>query len=99
MAYKLSISSELDILGIYGDGHTEFGAAQAESYYATLEKTFGLLADFPRLAHERPEFTPPVRIHPCGVHVIIYIVDDQNDILIVRVRHGREDWMNHPAGQ
>jgi hypothetical protein len=31
-------------------------------------------------------------IHPHGAHIIIYR-DIDSDILIIRVRHGREDWL------
>jgi toxin ParE1/3/4 len=32
-----------------------------------------------------------VRIHPHRAHIIIY-QDMGADILIIRIRHGREDW-------
>jgi toxin ParE1/3/4 len=51
------------------------------------------LADNPEMAPERPELSPPARVHPCGSHVIIYIVGLNDDVLVVRVRHGREDWL------
>lgn len=68
-----------------------FGLAQAERYHARLQRTFELLADNPEMARERPELSPPARIHPCGSHIVIYVVHDDG-VLIVRVRHGREDW-------
>lgn len=27
-----------------------------------------------------------------GTHIVLYTVDEGEDIFIVRVRHGREDW-------
>lgn len=68
-----------------------FGLAQAERYHARLQHTFELLADNPEMARERPELSPPARLHPCGSHIIISVVDSDG-VLIVRVRHGREDW-------
>ncbi len=64
----------------------------------TFRETFELLVQFPGLARERVELTPPVRIHPCGVHVIVYLVMETGDVLIVRIRHGREDWISDPTG-
>jgi toxin ParE1/3/4 len=43
------------------------------------------------MARERPEFEPPVRLHPYQAHMIVYI-EDGAAILIVRVLHGRQDW-------
>lgn len=49
------------------------------------------------MARVRGEFEPPVRIHPWKAHVIVYVIEG-DDILVVRVRHGREDWARDPAG-
>ena len=27
------------------------------------------------------------------MHIIFYQVDDMNNVLILRIRHGREDWL------
>ncbi|MFH6783095.1 MULTISPECIES: type II toxin-antitoxin system RelE/ParE family toxin [Methylobacterium] len=43
------------------------------------------------MAGERRELRPPVRLHPYGAHLIVYAVE-RDDILIVRVLHGRQDW-------
>jgi plasmid stabilization system protein ParE len=34
-----------------------------------------------------------VRVCPYGVHVIIYTANKTGGLLIIRVRHGREDWL------
>ncbi|MEM7709659.1 MAG: type II toxin-antitoxin system RelE/ParE family toxin, partial [Pseudomonadota bacterium] len=92
MTYRLARKAEEDIIQAYLDGARDFGVDQAEAYHARLERTFVLLADNPRIARERSELTPPVRVHPCGAYVIIYLVDKHDDVLIIRLRHGREDW-------
>lgn len=97
MAYKLTKKADADIITIYVEGVYEFGVAQAEKYHAELERIFELLSDSPMLARERKEITPPVRVHPHRSHLIIYSIDKNNDILIVRVRHGREDWRRNPV--
>lgn len=90
--YTLSGKAEEDIIAIYMYGAAEFGIQQAERYHDLLENTFQFLAENPEAARERPEISPPVRIHPIESHVVIYTVDDGGDVFIVRVRHGREDW-------
>lgn len=61
-----------------------------------LGEAFETLAAHLKLVRERLEITPPVRIHSCGAHVIIYFAEASGDVLILRVRHGREDWANDP---
>ncbi|MEO1702353.1 MAG: type II toxin-antitoxin system RelE/ParE family toxin [Pseudomonadota bacterium] len=92
MGYKLSVAAENDIQQIAEIGIELFGIEQAWHYHEALFEIFDLLADNPRMARERFEISPPVRIHPYKAHLIVYTVDEQDDILIVRVRHGHEDW-------
>ncbi|MBL8556531.1 MAG: type II toxin-antitoxin system RelE/ParE family toxin [Phenylobacterium sp.] len=73
-----------------------FGEAQADRYLADLYDAFDLLAANPRIARDRTEFRRPVRVHPFKAHVIVYRADG-DDVLILRLRHGREDWLGSPA--
>lgn len=91
VSYKLSRKAEEDIARVYIAVARLFGPRQAAAYHAGLEQMFTILAEHPRLACERDEITPPVRVHPYRSHIVIYVIDG-DDILIVRVRHGREDW-------
>ena len=75
------------------DGLDKFGPFQVEKYEKGLEKTFEFLARTPYAAAERGELDPPVRVYPFYAHVIIYRVEG-DDIVIVGVRHGHEDWLN-----
>lgn len=93
MSYRLSRAAEADLIDIYLYGLQEFGAATADAYHARLEACFELLAEFPMLARERTEIDPPIRVHPVGKHLVIYLVA-QHDVLIVRVRHQSEDWVS-----
>lgn len=91
MGYRLNKTAEKDIAAIFRRGFAEFGLRQAESYHAGLERIFEFLAANPKAARERAEFAPPVRLHPFGAHVVVYrIIGD--DIMVVRVLHGRQDW-------
>jgi len=76
----------------------EFGVAQAEAYHADLEKVFALIADTPYITRERLELTPPIRIHPHASHLILYHIENDGTVLIVRIRHSREDWIRNPQG-
>ena len=74
-----------------------FGEAQADAYFSGLQTTFEFLAENPRAARERIEFRQSVRVYPYQAHVLVYLLEG-NDILIVRIRHGREDWTASPSG-
>ena len=45
------------------------------------------------MARERTEVRPPVRLYTYMAHVIVYIIEDE-DVLILRVLHGSSDWIN-----
>jgi toxin ParE1/3/4 len=96
MACRLSRKAAADVRHIYTESIRQFGPAQAARYHARLRRTFDLLVDSPELARERVELSPPVRVHPCGSHVVIYLIEEDGGILIVRVRHSREDWTGSP---
>lgn len=91
MSYRTTRQADEDIIAVFVQGATQFGLAQAEQYHNEMAGIFALLAENPQMARLRHEFSPPVRIHPFQAHVIVYIEQDDN-ILIVRVLHGRQDW-------
>jgi toxin ParE1/3/4 len=95
MSYILSRKAEEDIIGIFLTGKEQFGQKQAERYHEQLDKCFRFLSDNPLAAHERLEITPPVRIHPVGSHLVIYRVEENGELFIIRVRHGHEDWQSN----
>jgi toxin ParE1/3/4 len=45
--YRLSLRTRGDLVDIYVFSHANFGRYKADAYYAGLERTFGLIADFP----------------------------------------------------
>jgi toxin ParE1/3/4 len=91
MAYRTTARADQDIIDIYLWGCREFGQPQAELYHVGLAAALDLIADNPRIARERHEFTPAVRLHPYQSHMIVYLLDDMG-VLVVRVLHGRQDW-------
>jgi toxin ParE1/3/4 len=97
MSYRLSRKAEDDIVQLYLTGVRLFGVPQAERYHGGLERVFEFLAAHPLAARERTEINPPVRIHPYKAHVVVYLADNDG-VLILRVRPGREDWLDDPRG-
>ncbi len=98
MSYRLSRRAEEDLISIYLASAQAFGLDQAERYQDALEAAFELIAEFPEIARERSELNPPVRIHPCKSHVVIYLAASDGPF-IVRVRHAHEDWETSPGGE
>lgn len=80
-------------MAIFLDGLERFGLRQADDYHERLAATFTFLADYPRAAREREEIDPPVRVHPCKAHLVLYEIEPDGRVLILRIRHGREDWL------
>lgn len=93
MVYRLTNKAEADIREIYQESRDLFGASQAERYFRNLTAVFETLAQNPRLARLRREIDPAVRIHPVGSHLVVYREDERDDILIIRIRHHRENWL------
>jgi len=94
MLYKTTPEADNDLIGIYIRGFKKFGERQAEKYFSELENCFQILSETPLICRERTEFTPPVRIHHHGRHLIVYIIRGDL-ILIVRVLHDRMDLPRH----
>jgi toxin ParE1/3/4 len=93
MGYRLATEAELDLADLFEIGETVFGRRQAEKYLAALLDVFALIASQARMAAERPVGGSVIRVHPFGSNVILYEIDDVG-ILILRVRHAHEDWLN-----
>ncbi|OED49900.1 plasmid stabilization protein ParE [Rhodobacteraceae bacterium (ex Bugula neritina AB1)] len=85
-------AARADLAAIWRYGLETWGEAQADAYADSLFALFDLLADFPEMARKRSEFTPPVRIHPSGAHLVIYRLD-QDHLEILRILHARQDLM------
>ena len=91
--YRLTRAAADDVVAIFGEGLEQFGLAQANRYHEGLAATFSFLAQYSRAAREREEIRDPVRIYPYRAHVIVYELGPGDEVLILRVRHGREDWL------
>lgn len=92
--YRLSRAASDDISHIFLDGLECFGLAQADRYHEGMAAAFEFLAAYPQAARLRDEIRPSVRVHPYRSHLILYDIMEDGRILILRVRHGREDWQD-----
>lgn len=91
MPVKRTPQAEADLISIFLESAQRFGTRQAEIYAAKLSACFVLLETMPAMARERLEISPPVRVHFYGSHLIVYVVEG-DDILLLRILHERSDW-------
>ncbi len=94
-AYRLTSAASDDIATIFVEAFKRFGLAQADKYHNGLTKTFDFLSSFPRAARLRDEIDPPVRAFRFKSHMIIYELDKDDVVIVLRVRYGHEDWIEY----
>jgi toxin ParE1/3/4 len=92
--FRLTRAAADDLTAIFLEGIKQFGLPQADAYHEGLNAIFAFLSDYPNAARLREEISPPVRMHPYKAHLVIYDVEDDDEVIILRVRHGREDWIS-----
>lgn len=93
MAVELSAEADRDLAELIVSGLERYGLAVSDRYVARLREAFEMIDSFPRIARLREEIGRETRAFPVGVHIIFYQVDEADDVLILRIRHGREDWL------
>lgn len=84
--FRLSERAERDLIEIYDYTEQQFGAYQAEAYHAGLDRTFDLLASFPRIGRSADEIAPTVRRFRFQAHTVFY-TEEADYILIRAVLH------------
>ena len=89
--YELTPQALDDLDDIWRYTAGTWSVEQADTYIDSLANVFDLLVSMPEMAPERHEFTPRVRIHPHGHHLVIYIVREDT-VVIVRVLGGAQNW-------
>ena len=92
MGFRLSREAEEDTIAIAEHGLAVFGEAQTRRYHEDLFTLIGLIADHPHMARERREIEPPVRIQPFKAHLVVYLIEGDGNVLVLRVRHAHENW-------
>lgn len=89
--YLFTPKAENDLEAIWRYTASTWSPDQADLYIDTLIQTIETLVAMPKLARERAEFTPPVRIHPAAEHLIIYRFDGDR-LSVIRILGGRQNW-------
>lgn len=90
MALLTSRLADEDIQRLVLDGMLRFGVARSDTYAAGLRRQLDLLTDNPYLGHLRMEFRPPVRVWLYEVHLIVYLIENE-DVVVLRILHQRQD--------
>lgn len=88
--YRLTPAARADLAAIWRYGAGRWSEDRADLYLDALVTTFEIVAEFPAIARERAEFTPPVRIHPSGAHLVVYLTG-AGGVTVLRVLHNRQD--------
>ncbi len=91
--YRLAPQALADLDDIWRYTAETWSIAQADRYIDGLVEIFEAIAVTPTLAHERTEFSPPVRIHVHQSHLIVYRIADGH-VAILRLLGGRQDWLS-----
>ncbi len=91
--YRLSPAAQNDLEKIWLYGARNWSNRQANRYSAMLKKSLDQLLAMPELAPERTVFTPPVRIHPSGRHLVVYRISGEN-LDVLRILGGQQDWLS-----
>jgi len=91
-AYRLTPAAQHDLEDIWLYTAQQWSIEQADRYADILEDTFDRLLFMPEMARERPEFNPPVRIHPSAEHLIVYRIESKH-LVILRVLGAGQDWL------
>lgn len=94
-AYRTTGEADEDLIAIFIQGHDLFGARQADRYLDELHALFQRLAEHPAMTWLRTDYDPPVRIYAYRSHMVVY-EEAPEGIVILRVRHGHEDWWSDP---
>jgi toxin ParE1/3/4 len=90
-SYRLTVKAEEDLSEIYSFGILNFGFDQGNKYLIGLEGLFRQLSKVPFLGRDASDLYPGLRMHVYKSHLIFYLVDESN-ILIVRILHHSRDY-------
>lgn len=91
MAWTTVEPADRDLEAIAEAGIGHFGIRQASLYISQLIEMFDALAEHPMLGSERLSARGPVRLMPCGRHHILYVVENE-DVVILRIVHALQNW-------
>jgi toxin ParE1/3/4 len=88
-SFRLSARARAQVHEIYDYSAATFGTYQANAYHAGLERTFGLLADFPRIGQLVEELALGHRRFRFQAHHIFYTEDGDHIVIRAIYHHSR----------
>jgi len=88
--FRLSLRARRTLIDIYAFTDEKFGRYQADAYHAGFEKTFGLIAEFPRIGRTADELMAGLRRFRFQSHHIFYFVEDDH-VLVLDIFHVSQD--------
>ncbi|MCP8884530.1 type II toxin-antitoxin system RelE/ParE family toxin [Devosia sp. XJ19-1] len=91
MAWRTAELADSDLEWIAVTGIEQFGVRQSRNYIAKIVEMFDTLSANPLLGMERTSANGPVRLMPSGRHHILYVVEDE-DVVILRIVHALQNW-------
>jgi toxin ParE1/3/4 len=80
--FRLSTRARSQLIDIYDFTEANFGGYQADAYHAGLERTFGLLAEFPRIGQPVDELAAGHRRFRFQSHYIYYT--EESALILIR---------------
>lgn len=89
-SYRLSKLARDQLKGIYAFTDTKFGRYQADAYAAGLERSFGLIGDFPRMGLASDALSRGYRRLRFQSHYIFY-TEERDHVLIRALIHTAQD--------
>ena len=92
MPFSVARLADQDLLDILRFGGERFGPPAAIGYYDGLIEAFELLAQFPGMGRG---IGNGQRMRAYKAHVIIYRIEGEYAVTILRVVHGASDWRKH----
>ncbi|MDF1670608.1 MAG: type II toxin-antitoxin system RelE/ParE family toxin [Roseovarius sp.] len=88
---RLTPQAQTDLEDIWLYSAQTWSPDQADTYLDGLGESMNALCAMPTMAREYPEFSPTVRIHPNGSHLIIYRID-ADTLDVIRILGARQNW-------
>lgn len=93
MSRRLTLrpKAEQDLEEIWDFTVATWSLARAEAYLGGLQQVFDLLCVHPDMAKPQEGLSPPVRLHPYRLHLVIFATDEAV-LEVIRVVHMRSNW-------
>jgi len=92
MAHRLSPEAESQLDAIWLHVAIESGSVEsADRIIDEITDRFWLLARHPHIGRRRDDLRSGLRSFAAGDYVILYRINDEDDVLILHVMHGAQD--------